>query len=380
MKKIFVILFIVFLYILPIKSFAADSPFDRPNNKFGIHILFPSELPLAASLVNSSGGDWGYVTIPIQSGDKNMAKWQQFMDDCKAKHLIPIIRLATEGDYFNTTVWRKPNYVDIIDFANFLNSLDWPTKNRYIIVFNEPNRGDEWGGVPNPSEYADILSFAVTMFKSRSDDFFIISAGMDNAAANTAIAMNEYNYLYKMNQEVPGIFSQVDGLGSHSYPNPGFSTPPTYVNNETITSYKYESKLVAQTTKKALPIFITETGWTRNTIPDKVIGSYFIHAFSDAWTDPRIVAVTPFLLEAGSPFSQFSIFTSSGLDTEVSRAIKNIHKVKGDPIMPQVLAETISNIKNLKVEDFSKHINKTNQSNPKFLSQVKQVAKFLLHI
>lgn len=161
-----------FFLFLPRQSFAVEDPLKVPNNKFGIHILFPSELEDAAKLVNSNGGDWGYVTIPLQSGDRDLEKWQDFMDNALRLHVIPIIRLATEGDYFNTKVWRKPDETDVIDFANFLNSLDWPTKNRYIIVFNEVNRGDEWGGEVNPQEYANLLSYAVTVFKSKNQDFF----------------------------------------------------------------------------------------------------------------------------------------------------------------------------------------------------------------
>ena len=46
---------------------AAENPLAVANNKIGIHVLDPSELPAAAKLVNNNGGDWGYVTIPIQS-------------------------------------------------------------------------------------------------------------------------------------------------------------------------------------------------------------------------------------------------------------------------------------------------------------------------
>src|SRR5688572_16737141 len=109
---------------------AIVNPLEQPNNKIGIHILFHDELEEAAKLVNANGGDWGYVTIPIQSGDKDILKWQKFMDECRRLHLIPLVRLATEGDYYNTKVWRKPDEEDILDFANFLNSLYWPTKNR----------------------------------------------------------------------------------------------------------------------------------------------------------------------------------------------------------------------------------------------------------
>ncbi len=111
-------------------AFAIEDSRILPNNKIGVHILFTSELNTASQLINTSGGDWGYVTIPIQAGDKDIEKWQKFMDDAKKLHIIPIIRLATEGDYFNTGVWRKPRREDILDFANFLNSLQWPVKNR----------------------------------------------------------------------------------------------------------------------------------------------------------------------------------------------------------------------------------------------------------
>src|SRR3989304_8156094 len=169
MKRILISVLIslaIFLYLTS-KSFAIYDPLSTPNNKYGIHILFPEEISEVAHLVNSNGGQWGYVTIPIRISDRNIEKWQKFLDECAKYKVIPLIRLATEGDYFNKASWEKPNKYSMIDFANFLNSLDWPTKNRYVIVLNEPNRGDEWGGIPNPSEYADILSYAVDVFKKR---------------------------------------------------------------------------------------------------------------------------------------------------------------------------------------------------------------------
>ena len=244
MKRLLIsIIALFFLLGFPKQTLAVVDPLSTPNNKFGIHILFDSELRDAAKLINSSGGDWGYVIIPIQSGDKDLEKWQKFMDDARALHVIPLIRLSTAGDYFNTAVWRKPKDEDIVDFANFLNSLDWPTKNRYIIVYNEVNRGDEWGGAPNPQEYAQILDYAVTTFKKVNGDFFIISAGMDNASANANNAMNQYTYMNAMDDAVPGIFARLDGLSSHSYPNPAFSQPPTVDTKMSITSFKYEQAL-----------------------------------------------------------------------------------------------------------------------------------------
>ena len=103
---------------------------------------------------------------------------------------------------------------------------------------------------------------------------------MDNAAATTNTTYNEYTFLTKMNQAVPGIFNQIDGLGSHSYPNPAFAQPPSLISNESITSFRYESNLVDSVCSKQLPIFITETGWSRDSLTDVTIANYFPTAFA----------------------------------------------------------------------------------------------------
>ena len=334
-KSLFIVYLALIYFLLAKPAHAIVNPLSVPNNKIGIHILFDSELPQAARLINSSGGDWGYVTIPIQWGDKDLVKWQNFMNNCRRYHVIPILRLATEGDFFNTTVWRKPLPSDIMDFANFLDSLDWPVKNRYIIIYNEVNRGDEWGGQANPQEYANLLSFAVTVFKSKSPDFFIISAGLDNAAPNlTPTYFNEYDYMKQMNAAVPGIFNQIDGLSSHSYPNPGFSQPPSAVSAMGTSSFLYEQQLAKNLSNKTLPVFITETGWSTDSISDDLAAHYYQTTFASIWNDPSIVAITPFLLQGwGSPFQQFSLLNGNGSYTKQYQFLHDLPKTHGYPVL-----------------------------------------------
>jgi len=328
------------LFICATPVLALEDPLSKPNNKIGIHILFDSELSDAAKLVNANGGDWGYVLIPLQAGDRDLVKWQKFLDEAGQKHLIPIIRLATEGDYFNTHVWRRPREEDILDFANFLNSLTWPTKNRYVIIFNEVNRGDEWGGAADPSEYAKLLSYAVTVFKTINQDFFVISSGMDNAAPNQAPEyINQYSFFAQMNTAVPGIFNQVDGFSSHSYPNPGFSQPPTINTSKSISSFQHERTLIRQMSSKRLPIFITETGWTNETVSEEARAKYYNQAFKGAWADSDIVTVIPFILKASGPFAKFSFLKEDGTETKQYESIKSMTKTKGLPtLVKRVLA------------------------------------------
>ncbi len=335
MKKIFLIIFMMLIFLTSSSmSFAAYNPMTRTNNIFGIHILFPTELDLASRLVNTSGGDWGYVTIPIQYGDRDMEKWQKFMDDAKKAHLIPIIRIATEPYFANTAVWRKPSDYDILDFANFLNSLNWPTKNRYVLLFNEVNRFDEWGGeAPDPGEYADFVAYASDAFKSISPDFFVIAGGFDNAAPNDGSRyVDNLVFLNKMGQHNPDVFKKIDGLSSHSYPNPNFAEPPSKSKQEGTSTYKYELDIVERFVGRQMPVFITETGWNATVLPGSVISKYFQMAMVEIWgQDPRVIAVTPFVLESnGGPFDKFT-FYKGGDFTEYGKAYQAIAKKKGNP-------------------------------------------------
>jgi len=360
-KNLSVILFFLLLSLfLKGNVLAIYDPNSVPNNIVGIHILFPEEVSDASTLVNSNGGDWGYITIPIQSTDRDLAKWQTFMDNCRKYHLIPIVRLATEGDYFNTSSWNKPDYADVLDFANFLNSLNWPTKNRYIVVYNEVNRNDEWGGQADPGEYADILDYATQIFKQRSTDFFIISAGMDNAAANSDTAYNEYSFFRAMESSDPEIFSKIDGMASHAYPNPAFSSPPASRTYESIYSFNYERNLIDYFAGKTLPIFITETGWSTSSISDTTQSQYYSYAFANVWNDPDIVAVTPFLFSAQQgQFTNFSFVIGS---TKAAKyySLENIKKIKGLPTLTEMPLVVSSQPKKLQNKSsFEKYINLT---------------------
>src|SRR6266487_3508427 len=153
---------------------------SKPNNKFGIHLAQPDTetLKKAAELVNTNG-DWGYVTLVIQENDRDRGKWQNIFNELSKLHLIPIIRIATQPDGAS---WKRPSIDEIDGWVNFLNSLRWVVKDRYVVLFNEPNHGSEWGGEVDPVSFADItLSFAKKL-KEKNKDFFIMLGGMDASA------------------------------------------------------------------------------------------------------------------------------------------------------------------------------------------------------
>lgn len=335
---IFAFLISVLIYLnLGYPIFAISDPLSVPNNKIGIHILFTDEVEPASKIVNNEGkGDWGYVTIPIQGSDRDRVKWQKFLDQCKEKRVIPIIRVATIPDGSN---WKEPNNFDLVDFANFLGDLNWPTENRYIIIFNEVNRSDEYGGFVSPENYSDILNNAIDIFKEKSSDFFILPAGLDNAASNSRTSLNWRLYLERMYLRHSDIFNKIDGWTSHAYPNPDFSSRPDKSGANKIDSYRTDLKFIRLFSTKKLPVFITETGWSSKNLSSHQISLYYQYVLTHQWTDNNIVAITPFLLDAqDGPFEQFSFKGKNGELKEFSATLSSF-VTKGEP-KPSVIIKS----------------------------------------
>lgn len=316
MKLIPILLLYFFYTLYSIQSvYAITDPLTVPNNRFGIHIITPSsdESSPAAQLVNSNG-DWGYITFLIEQKDKNKDKWQEFFNDLRRRHLIPIVRIATE---VSGKDWKRPDPDDVNSWADFLNSLNWPTKNRYLVIYNEPNQAHEWGGVVDAKSYAQILDKMITVLKSRNDDFFVMNAGLDASAPQKLPDYeNELNFLEEMEKAVPGILNRLDGWVSHSYPNPDFIGSPDGNGRGTIRTWAWElQQLKNLGVLKNLPVFITETGWKHaeglNYNPglptSDTLSDYYQKSFEQAWNNQQLVAVTPFLLNyQEAPFDHFS--------------------------------------------------------------------------
>lgn len=324
-----IILFFLALYLstcLPV--LAIYDPLSVPNNRFGIHLLDPFEIDSAAKLVNSSGGDWGYVTIPIRANDRDLPRWRDFMTQCAKLHAIPILRIASfpSGDH-----WMAPNEYDLIDFANFLDLLPWPTKNRYVVVYNEPNHDNEWGGFVYPEEYARVLTRAVDILHKKNQDFFVISGGMDESAPNGFNSMEALQYLSKMDQAIPGIFQQPDGMSFHAYGNPAFDEYPNFYSKYNINGYRQELSFIKTHFGITPKIFLTEAGWRRDLVGDNQLGDYFDQAFKYYWGED-VVAVTPFLFSASDgPFQGFSFTNRDGSLYPFAQRYQQLPKPAGKP-------------------------------------------------
>jgi len=275
-----------------------------PNNKFGMYInASAAQVGEVAPLVNSNGGDWGWVLVPMDVRQRDPGLWQSIFEACKAHHIKPLVQL------FNNNTCDL-NEIDFPGLAGFFNELSWPTKHLYISVFNEVNAKDYWCEKLAPEEYAVVLNTAIDSFKSVNSNFFLMPAGFNSSCRSGPRYLDEEDFLLRMNAAVPGIFGKLDGWATHAYPQPEFSgdfyNPPSWYGvRDQIENYKWEMGLLQRHFGvSGLPIFITETGWAHSegSMPKKeykhssVTARYFDDAYRNHWLPVnQIVAILPFV-------------------------------------------------------------------------------------
>lgn len=279
MKKTFFLLFTIYSLL-----FTPKGVFGK--NIFGLHLTQSSDIQSASKIINSSGGNWGWVTIvaPLNRLDYNI--WQDFFNNCRRYHIIPIIRLAT---YPDGESWKRPTFSDVDNLANFLNSLNWPSTPQHIILFNEINHGSEWGGEVDIKNFTDISIYTYQKFKSLNPNFFILSTGLDLAAPEAPPKYKSAAQVYKeIKLYKPEYFNNFDALSHHYYPQ-----------NNQLHNLQWELNFLPN---KNIPIFITETA-----SPGPYNAKFLLSAINMWQKDLNISAVTPFIYNYPNfPFEKFS--------------------------------------------------------------------------
>lgn len=314
MKKILFILFTLSFWLIFNKTILAS------ENIFGLHLTQTSDILNAKDIINSSGGNWGWATIVIRLDNLDHDAWQNFFDNCRKYHIIPILRLATYADNEN---WKIPTISDIDNIANFLNCLNWPTKQQYIILFNEPNHAQEWGGEVDVRNFTDISIYASQKLKNLNPNFFILGGALDLASPeNLPLYKSAQNFYQEIYNYKPEYFDNIDGIASHSYPNHGFVGTPKDTGQHSIQGYQWELNfLKSLEIKKDFPIFITETGWPHqegiskknNFYTTKTTSQFLLNSYEIWSNDEQVKAVTPFIYNYyQEPFDHFSWLSSNG--------------------------------------------------------------------
>lgn len=322
---------------IPLEEQNIQENIGYQNNKFGLYIYRVDDFAIkAAEMVNSNGGDWGYVLVPYNVKDYDDEKWNDFFAVLNQQHLIPIIQL------WDLSEDPKDALRDTKRAAQFLNSLNWPIKNRYVSVYNEVNDERFWRGGLNAKEYAQVLNYTIDIFKNENPDFFMLN-GAFNASARTGSGyISADTYWEQMNNEVPGIFKKLDGWASHPYPHiNGYLGLPTDIGRDSVSGYKWELEILKNVYDvKDLPVFITETGWPHaegekynpNYVNEETAAQYLKYAFENIWLpDDQVVAITPFTIKYDPPHDHFSFIKKDGSTYKVFDVLKDMKKQHGIP-------------------------------------------------
>ena len=348
---------------------AKDRYSTRAPTKWGVHLLlddgvtqWPTEVwdqhvTHARRLI----GAGGYVLELVRLDDLNVPKWQAYLDLIVANGLTPMLRLATYQDRQRghwvappTDIDGRRGYRDVAArYAAFIRELQAPGP-LYVIVGNEPNRGDEWGGEPDPVAYARFLSDLSEALRG-DPRVLVLNGAMDQYAPNTqGLALNGFmaidgaSFLERMNAAMPDVWNSIDIWASHAYPARPFESPPSLseyrvddvyregsnrippapgITNRGINSYRSELLLLRQFGVSHIEkVIVTETGWRHRdsqtpsidtagaTIPARQAAEYIVAGFigdrawsalaPSSWTpwawDPDVQAVILFAL-AGHP-------------------------------------------------------------------------------
>ncbi|MGD9129119.1 MAG: hypothetical protein PVJ09_01350 [Candidatus Woesebacteria bacterium] len=326
LKKLFLLAFLSCFSLFNLVS----QVYAREGQVLGVHILNPGEIDQAKDLIESDkNDDWYYVTIPLSLNDLDKkAEWQDFFDKSKKEKIIPIVRLATK---LENNAWKIPSKKEIIDLMDFLSDLDWPTDKRYIIVFNEVNHAKEWGGEIDAQSYSRILTFTSNWAHTEAKNYVVLPAAMDLAAPNGSQTMEAFNYLDQMYDYDKEVFSVIDLWNSHSYPNPGFSSSPEKTAKNSLRGFLHELAYLKEKTGKDFQVVISETGWVANAATAKWLESYYLYAMQHIWSNPQVMAVTPFLLKGDpGPFALFGFIDRNDQPTVQYQAFRNAVEKSGD--------------------------------------------------
>ncbi len=242
-------------------------------------------------------GPGGFVVQLVRSDDLDVERWQALMDLCALHQLQPILRLATTYDRA-AGGWRAPEsdpdvgYASIArDYAHFVAALRWPTDRHPVLVGNEPNHGDEWGGRADPAAYARFLADVADALHATDPAVLVLNAPLDpySPHTNDQPFINGFTYvdsesfLDGMRAAVPDVFERLDAWASHPYPtgplangpwdqsfqidringavNPNAMSVGPGLFNRGINGYEWELAKLATYGVTDLDVWITETGW-----------------------------------------------------------------------------------------------------------------------
>ena len=302
--------------------------YNGDNNKIGVHLISPTDEEIAEacrSLANANGGSGGKLTLTLVKGI-DTGTLQRFHDIARNEQCMFIHPIKNS---FDDPYWKPLDESTINYFVDLFKNIRPSTKYLYVVLGNEVNRGDEWGGECDPAGYAHIARSAAEKLKLNVPNIQIGLAGLDAYAPNGGFYCSRDYFLREVVKAEPSLINDyIDFQVVHEYPDADMT-------GSLRSLWKSEKAVLADLgVKKDLPVVISEIGWRRHRgLTDIVAAQRLYHAVERLNAEPQIWAITPFVYKyCGQPFDDFSLVNcDNNMPTTGFNFLADLPKVKGDP-------------------------------------------------
>lgn len=292
---------------VPASPAAAAAAAAAPGRQLrGVHLLLDDgavQWPVSVwdehlDYARAFTGPGGFVVELVRADDLDVQKWQRLIDLAEARQLRTVLRLATWQDPASGWWVAPPKDPDGVGYreiaaryARFVGSLR--TRDGLdVIVGNEPNRADEWGGRPDPAEYARYLAdVGRALHAAAPGRVRVLNAALDGFAPDSggkviggSRSYDTASFLRGLHAAEPGVWEVVDVWATHAYPlgpfsegpgrrefriddlalgGPRLTTPPfPGLYNRGINAYRWELFVLSSLgVTRRLPVLVTEAGW-----------------------------------------------------------------------------------------------------------------------
>lgn len=316
--------------------------FSGDNNKIGVHLISPTDDEIrnaCRGLVNMNTvspdeASGGKLTLTLVKNHIDKETLQRYHDIAREEGCVFIHPIKNS---FADPYWKPLDQSTIDFFEKILKDLRPSSKYLYIVLGNEVNRGDEWGGTCDGAAYAHIAKLAAEQLKKTVPNIQIGLAGLDAYAPQSGFYCSQESFLKAALEAEPRLIDDdIDFQVVHEYPNADMTGS---LQNLWL---REKNTLKSLGVTKDLPVVISEIAWRRHRgLTSEAAAIKLYNAIQTLEKEPRIWAITPFVYKfCGSPFDQFSLLqcnvkTAAGNTIDepnaVFDAIAAVPKVKGDP-------------------------------------------------
>jgi len=312
----------------------AHAQYQGDNNKYGVHLISPTDEEIQNACrflanANPTGDEEGWggkLILTLVKGQTDSDTVQRWHDISRNEGCILIHPIKNS---FGDPYWKPIDQDTITFFVELFKDLRPSSKHLFVILGNEVNRGDEWGGTCDGGAYARIAKSAAQQLKEAVPNIQIGLAGLDGYAPDSSFYCSQDKFLRDMVAAEPQLVDDyIDFQVVHEYPNADMtgSLQNLWLDEKNL--------LKSLGVKKDLPIVVSEIAWKRHrglSAPESA--ARLADGMADLNDRPEIWAITPFVYKfCGQPFEPFSLIDCAGdKPNVVFNAVVGLPKVKGDP-------------------------------------------------